>query len=188
MDRLVFIPSSTKPIIQVYSITTPPKEIRLKREDTVELPMPAHGISMDYMGNIWAALQPKRHKYLDFLKGTNVTVPSSVYKIIKLGPAGQGDTGGWNWYQEKVIEDNGTTMPITTSAVFDAVGERLILGGGSSPYVTECSTGYQSRWTTDDDVSLALSGVPFARHSTNQPSFLAVLILLATCNGPSTTR
>ncbi|RAL61233.1 hypothetical protein DID88_010312 [Monilinia fructigena] len=132
-DNLLYVPSSISGQIQLFSLEA---EQRLKKVDTIQVPYPINDISVDKNGDIYAATVPVLHKAIKGSRKAETKIPSAVFRIMKLGEMGEGE--GWGWNVVKLMEDDGSTLPVTTVAVHDTQTGKMFLGGALDPFISVC--------------------------------------------------
>ena len=115
--------------------------------DSIKVPYGVDNISVDKNGDLYAASFPQAYKWMQSSKKPfDVNCPSTIFKIHK-GEAGWKVRGekkraveDGEYEIEKVVEDDGSTLPGSTIAVHDVETGRIFLGGAMSPYITICET------------------------------------------------
>jgi hypothetical protein len=87
---------------------------------------------------------PQVYKWTESSKRPfDVKVPAAVFRVRKVGrkvKRGSVSGGEVGWEVEKIVEDDGTTLPGATIAVHDAATGRIFLGGAVAPFITICET------------------------------------------------
>ena len=120
----------------------------LHKVNEIKVPLPIDNLSVDKKGDIYAATFPKAYKWAESSRAPfDVHPPSAVYRIRTSGKEYEDtrrkpnlETHQGDYVVEKVIEDDGSVLPGTTTAVHDAETGRIFLGGVMSPYITICES------------------------------------------------
>jgi arylesterase / paraoxonase len=142
-DGLIYAVNTIPSVIQVFSLT---EERQLQQEDEIHVELPMDNLSIDQNGDIYAAAFPQVHKWGTSSKDPSVGVPTAVFRIRRAGKGYRGTSRkGMEIYQgeyevEKIIEDDGSLLPGSTSAVHDPMTGRIFLAGVMSPFVAVCET------------------------------------------------
>lgn len=141
-DGLIYVPSTFDGEVHVFSLN---QHHMLEFEDSFTIPYPVDNLSVDQHGIIYAAALPKLHKWIKASKDPfNVEIPTAVFKISGAGKRRDKRSGRNHgerekeYVIEKVVEDDGSTLPGTTTAVHDTETGRLFLGGVISPWIGIC--------------------------------------------------
>jgi arylesterase/paraoxonase len=120
MDGLIYVAQSATGDVQVSELQ--PGSSNLKLLDTIKIPHPVDNLSEDSNGDIFVASFPQLHK---FLKSTDspfdVLPPTTAWRIRKEKSGGH--------QVDKVLEDDGSTLPGATVIVHDPQTGRMFLGG-----------------------------------------------------------
>ncbi|RDW62531.1 hypothetical protein BP5796_10833 [Coleophoma crateriformis] len=139
-DGLIYVPSSVTGEVQVFSIT--PKQ-HLEKMNSFQVPYPIDNLSVDRNGDIYAATFPNLHKMLKSAEDPfKINPASAVFRIRKVTETSEADIKREGGYLvEKIMEDDGSVLPGSTTALHDVEGRRIFLGGTFSPFVTVCELG-----------------------------------------------
>jgi arylesterase/paraoxonase len=146
-DGRIYVPNtvSRPPKIDVFSLT---EDHLLHPIESILTPYPIDNLAVDKHGDIFAGAIPQVYKWTQSSKDPHhVKVPGAVLKISREGK-GHERTGRnkemkrseGEYSVEKVLEDDGSVFPGTTTAVHDAETGRMFLGGAMSPFITICET------------------------------------------------
>ncbi len=125
------MPSSIDGSVKIFNLS----ENRILVEvNEIKVPLPIDNLSVDKKGDIYVAAFPKVYKWVESSKNPfEVHPPSTVFRIRKLSKGHDAE-----YVVEKVLEDDGSVLPGTTTAVHDAETGRIYLGGVMSAYITIC--------------------------------------------------
>ncbi|KAH8598160.1 hypothetical protein B0O99DRAFT_506527 [Bisporella sp. PMI_857] len=142
-DGLIYVPSNFNGEIRVFKLSDhqPP---RLDKVDSIKLPLPIDNLSIDANGDIFAATFPRLFSFLEGFKDPlNSRLASTIYKISRKGKRGvRARRSDWSiadgYNITKVLEDDGTLLPGSTTAIHDVETGRIFLSGVVSPYITIC--------------------------------------------------
>jgi arylesterase/paraoxonase len=144
-DGLIYVPSTLTGIIDVFSIT---EKRLLEKITSIHVGLPIDNLSIDKNGDIYAAAFPQVYKWTHSSKDPSINPPSAVFRVRKAGKGYQGDSrkGSMERYEgdyiiEKVVEDDGSLLPGSTTVVHDAQTGRLFLAGVMSPFIVICQKG-----------------------------------------------
>lgn len=141
-DGLIYVPSTVDGTVTVFKLT---EKHLIEKFNEIKIPFPIDNLSVDKNGDIYAAAFPKLYKWLESSKAPfEVNPPTAVFRIRKSGEVQGGDDDNSyselnaEYVVEKVLEDDGTVLPGSTSAVYDADTGRIFLAGVMSPYIAIC--------------------------------------------------
>ena len=128
--------------IDVYSLTV---ERYLKREYTIELGYPIDNLSIDSEGEIFAATFPRMYTIIENFLDHSIRTPTTVFKISRDEERVKGEPKRQNveafqgdYIIEKVLEDDGSVLSGSTTAVHDTKTGRIFLSGIIDPNVVVC--------------------------------------------------
>jgi arylesterase / paraoxonase len=143
LDGLIYVPSSVDGRIRVFQTGD---NLTLLKVNEIKVPLPIDNLSVDKNGDIYAAGIPKIYLLSESSKDPfNVDSPTTVFRIRK-SVQGEEKEKSPNWETnteyivEKVVEDDGSVLPGSTTVVHDAETGRIFLSGVMSPYIAICET------------------------------------------------
>lgn len=141
-DGLIYIASMVPGEINVYSLTS---KRELKLEDTIEIGYPIDNLSIDSDGDIFVATFPRLYEMIEAFKDHSLSASTSIFKVsrdeekVKGEPKRQSiDAFGGDYIVEKILEDDGSLLSGTTTAVHDPKAGRIFLSGVIQPNVVVC--------------------------------------------------
>lgn len=125
-DGLIYVPFSAATFIGVYRIA---QDGSLEEVTRVDVGMSLDNLSVDSLGNIWAAGIPRMLELIGAVgEPLDKTSPSTIFRIRK--------TGEKKYEVDKVLEDGqAKVVSGATTAVFDRRSERLFIGGKNTMLV-----------------------------------------------------
>ena len=144
-DGLIYVPSTFSGEIRVYALN---EHHTFDFITSIPVPYPIDNMSFDSKGDLFTANFPQVYKWIESVKSPlDVKVPAAVFRVRKIGDKSSGRRGlsqagkeSLKFVVEKVMEDDGTTLPSATIAVHDAVTGRFFLGGAMASFITICET------------------------------------------------
>lgn len=142
-DGFIYVPSALDGIVQVFNLS---ENHLLVKVNEFKVPLPVDNLSVDKKGDIYAAGFPKVYLWTESSKDPfRVTPPSAVFRIRKSGQEIAGENNpqletNTEYGVEKVMEDDGSLLPGSTTVVHDAETGRIFLSGIMSPYIAICET------------------------------------------------
>ena len=120
----------------------------LTQLDTIKVPYPVDNLSVDKIGDIYAASFPQVYKWGESSNDPfNVKVPSAVVRIRRMGSRKikgrervmlHGERRDWD--VETILEDDGSAVGGVSIAVHDAETGRIFTGGAVAPFISICET------------------------------------------------
>jgi hypothetical protein len=130
-DGLIYVPSSVDGSVKIFNLS---ENHILVEVNKIKVPMPIDNLSVDKRGDIYVAAFPKLYAWAESSKNPfDVHPPSAVFRIRKSSKGHDAE-----YVVEKVLEDDGSVLPGTTTAVHDAETGKVYLGGVMSAYITIC--------------------------------------------------
>lgn len=125
------MPSSIDGSVKIFSLS---ENHILVEANEIKVPFPIDNLSVDKKGDIYVAAFPKVYKWVESSKNPfDVHPPTTVFRIRKSNNGHDAE-----YVVEKVLEDDGSVLPGTTTAVHDAETGRIYLGGVMSAYIAIC--------------------------------------------------
>ncbi|KAH8679569.1 putative serum paraoxonase/arylesterase 2 [Tricladium varicosporioides] len=143
-DGLIYVPNTLRNDVHVFSLQ---QNHSLKKVHTIKVPFPIDNLSVDSKGDIYAAAFPRLYMWMRATKKPfEINPPSAVLKITRgnngyKGPSRKAHSETWDdgdYTVETVLEDDGSVLPGSTVAVYDAATKKMYLGGSMSPFITIC--------------------------------------------------
>ena len=119
-DGFIYVANSVTGHVHVHELQ--PGSSALKLLDTVKIPYPIDNLSEDSNGDIFVASFPQLYKFLKSTDSPFDILPPTTAWRIRLDKSG-------TFQFEKVLEDDGTTLPSATVVVHDPQTGRMFLGG-----------------------------------------------------------
>lgn len=117
----------------------------LKLEDTIEIGYPIDNLSIDSEGDIFVASFPRLHEMVDTFKNHSMSASTTIFKVsrdeerVKGAPKRQNiEAFDGDYIVEKILEDDGSLLSGSTTAVHDPKTGRLFLSGVIQPNVVVC--------------------------------------------------
>ncbi|KAF8478277.1 serum paraoxonase/arylesterase [Gautieria morchelliformis] len=105
--------------------------------DVVRTDMPMDNVSVGEDGMVYIAAFPIGHKYMsETARNPDIPCAAAVLRVSRNTDMGQ--FYGDKFKVEKIFEDDGKTVSVTTTAIWDYKQKTLYLTGVSSPHVTIC--------------------------------------------------
>jgi arylesterase / paraoxonase len=140
-DGLIYVPSTLDGTIRVFNLS---ENHHLLKINEIKVPLPVDNLSVDKKGDIYAAAFPKVYMWGESSKDPfNVTPPTAVFRIRKSVQENESERKSHlemnaEYIVEKVVEDDGSVLPGSTTVVHDAETGRIFLSGIMSPYIAIC--------------------------------------------------
>lgn len=141
-DGLIYVATMVPGNIEVFSLTS---ERRLKLEDTIELGYPIDNLSVDSEGDIFAATFPRLYGMMANFRDHSIGTPTAIFKVSRDEERTKGEPKRQNiaafqgdYIVEKILEDDGSVLSGSTSAVHDPKTGSIFLSGVIAPKVVVC--------------------------------------------------
>jgi arylesterase / paraoxonase len=140
-DGLIYVPSTLDGTIRVFNLS---ENHHLLKVNEIKVPLPVDNLSVDNKGDIYAAAFPKVYMWGESSKDPfNVNPPTAVFRIRKSVQENESERKSHlemnaEYIVEKVVEDDGSVLPGSTTVVHDAETRRIFLSGIMSPYMAIC--------------------------------------------------
>ena len=146
-DGLIYVADTVPGTIHVLSTSAGASGVQLRKEDEIDLGLPLDNLSIDKLGNIYAAAFPQVHRWIKSSKNPALRSPVAVFQVSRANRGRYGEfsrkamepyTGAYTVL--KILEDDGGVLSGVTAVAHDTEKGRLFLSGVMVPYIMKCDT------------------------------------------------